>query len=90
MFAHTCTIFFERGIARPETKEISSLSCEEAPDESIVITLFEVEATPAAIEVGRAASLYSHIISEIREGKKKCLYARKYYGHPLIWISEFV
>lgn len=58
MFAHTCTIFFERGIARPETNEISSLSCEEAPDESIIITLFEVEATPAAIKVRTAHDYY--------------------------------
>lgn len=46
MFAHTAPIFFERGIARLDTLEISSLSCEEAPDCSIVVAVFDVPNTP--------------------------------------------
>lgn len=36
-------IFFERGIAKPETKEISSLSVEPCEGESLVVTVFEIE-----------------------------------------------
>jgi hypothetical protein len=50
VFAHACDIFFTRGIARPETKEISSLSVEEHHESEIVVTLFEIEATPDSIE----------------------------------------
>jgi hypothetical protein len=46
IFAHTASVFFVRGIARPETGEISSLSCEECAGEQIVVTLFEMESTP--------------------------------------------
>mmetsp|Transcript_69011 Transcript_69011/g.218260 ORF Transcript_69011/g.218260 Transcript_69011/m.218260 type:complete len:297 (+) Transcript_69011:155-1045(+) len=49
VFAHTAPIFFERGIARMDTKEISSLSVEPCEGESIVVSLFEVEATEASI-----------------------------------------
>ncbi len=51
VFAHACDIFFERGIARPETKEISSLSVEPHPDSEIIVTLFEIDASdPDAIK----------------------------------------
>ncbi|KAI7843079.1 hypothetical protein COHA_003250 [Chlorella ohadii] len=49
VFAHQCDIFFARGIARPETREVSSLSVEEHPSSEIIVTLFEVEASPASI-----------------------------------------
>jgi hypothetical protein len=45
VFAHSCSIFFERGIARPETAEISSLSVEPHPDFEILVTLFEIDAS---------------------------------------------
>lgn len=44
-----CNIFFARGIARPETREVSSLSVEEHEGAEIVVSLFEVGASPAAI-----------------------------------------
>lgn len=50
VFAHACDIFFERGIARPETGEISSLSVEEHPDSELIVTLFEINATPESIQ----------------------------------------
>ncbi|KAJ6889777.1 hypothetical protein NC651_023502 [Populus alba x Populus x berolinensis] len=43
VFAHVAPIFFERGIAKPETKEISSLSVEPCEGESLVVTVFEIE-----------------------------------------------
>ncbi|XP_073284092.1 uncharacterized protein [Primulina huaijiensis] len=45
VFAHVAPIFFERGIALPETKEISSLSVEPCEAESLVITIFEIQRT---------------------------------------------
>ncbi|KAI3429602.1 hypothetical protein D9Q98_005688 [Chlorella vulgaris] len=49
VFTHQCNIFFARGIARPETREVSSLSVEEHEGAEIVVSLFEVAASPAAI-----------------------------------------
>ncbi|KAL0393293.1 UNVERIFIED_CONTAM: hypothetical protein Sradi_2552100 [Sesamum radiatum] len=42
VFAHVAPIFFERGIAKPETKEISSLSVEPCESETLVVTTFEI------------------------------------------------
>lgn len=52
VFAHLAPIFFERGIARPETKEVSSLSVEPHDGESIVVSVFEIAQSevPAFIE----------------------------------------
>ena len=50
VFAHTTAIFHARGVARPATREVASLSVEPAPRGSppLAVSLFEVEATPAA------------------------------------------
>lgn len=52
MFAHVAPIFFERGIAKPETKEISSLSVEPCEGESLIVTVFEIKKSeiPSYIE----------------------------------------
>ncbi|XP_048320978.2 uncharacterized protein LOC107433258 [Ziziphus jujuba] len=52
IFAHVTPIFFERGIARPETKEISSLSAEPCEGESLIVTVFEIKKSeiPAYLE----------------------------------------
>lgn len=42
VFAHTAPIFFERGIANPETKEISSLSVEPCEGETLIVTVFSI------------------------------------------------
>ena len=43
VFQHPTTIFFERGIARPATKEISSLSAEPAPASvGFAVATFEI------------------------------------------------
>ncbi|KAL6757989.1 hypothetical protein V8C86DRAFT_2609319 [Haematococcus lacustris] len=42
VFAHTADIFFTRGIARPDTGEISSLSLEPCPGSSVVVSLFQL------------------------------------------------
>lgn len=51
MFAHTCDIFLARGIANLETLEMSSLSVEEAEGHEVLVTLFEIRATPQNIQV---------------------------------------
>ncbi|XP_015900009.3 uncharacterized protein LOC107433257 [Ziziphus jujuba] len=43
VFAHVTPVFLERGIARPETKEISGLSVEPCEGESLTVTVFEIE-----------------------------------------------
>lgn len=50
VFAHACDIFFDRGIAKIETGEYSSLSVEEHPSSEILVTMFEIEATSQSIE----------------------------------------
>ncbi|GMN63400.1 hypothetical protein TIFTF001_032480 [Ficus carica] len=52
VFAHVAPIFFERGIAKPETKEISSLSVEPCEGESLIVTVFEIQKSdiPAFLE----------------------------------------
>ncbi|KAK8965794.1 hypothetical protein KSP40_PGU022416 [Platanthera guangdongensis] len=42
VFAHVAPIFYERGIAKEETKEISSLSVEPYDGESLLVTVFEI------------------------------------------------
>ncbi|XP_054806934.1 uncharacterized protein LOC129309389 [Prosopis cineraria] len=42
VFAHVAPVFFERGIAKPETEEISSLSVEPCAGETLVVTVFEI------------------------------------------------
>ncbi|XP_024996566.1 uncharacterized protein LOC112529491 [Cynara cardunculus var. scolymus] len=52
VFAHVAPIFFERGIAKPETKEVSSLSVEPCEGESLIVTVFEIKKSeiPSYIE----------------------------------------
>lgn len=52
VFAHAAPIFFERGIAKPETKEISSSSVEPCEGETLIVTLFEIQRSeiPAFIQ----------------------------------------
>eukprot|EP00892_Ulva_mutabilis_P011556 jgi/Ulvmu1/8773/UM048_0028.1 len=50
VFGHVTPFFFKAGIARPDTKEMASLSVERGtPDDSIVVAVFEIPKTPAAV-----------------------------------------
>ena len=54
---HTCcshaALFVESwGIGNTATREQASMSCEPSPGHSLLISLFEVPADPAALEVG--------------------------------------
>ncbi|KAF3456280.1 hypothetical protein FNV43_RR00930 [Rhamnella rubrinervis] len=52
VFAHAAPGFFKRGVAKPETKEISSLSVELCEGESLIVSVFEIKKSeiPAFIE----------------------------------------
>ncbi|KAK3016351.1 hypothetical protein RJ639_005735, partial [Escallonia herrerae] len=53
VFAHVAPIFFDRGIAIAETKEISSLSVEPFEGETLLVTVFEIqrsEVLPEALD----------------------------------------
>jgi hypothetical protein len=51
VFAHTADVFYARGIARPETGEVSSLSCEPTGGGGeLVVALFEVPFSPEAVK----------------------------------------
>ncbi|XP_028552645.1 uncharacterized protein LOC110104004 isoform X4 [Dendrobium catenatum] len=52
VFAHIAPIFYERGIAKEETKEVSSLSVEPCEGEGLIVTVFEI----ARSERGRMSS----------------------------------
>ncbi|KAJ8631607.1 hypothetical protein MRB53_024930 [Persea americana] len=42
VFGHAAPVFFDRGIAKQETGEISSLSVEPCQGETLIITVFEI------------------------------------------------
>ncbi|GER30563.1 hypothetical protein STAS_06508 [Striga asiatica] len=42
VFAHVSPVFFRLGVAKPETKEISSLSLEPCEGENVVVTTFQI------------------------------------------------
>ena len=51
VFAHSAAVFHERGIARTDTNEVGSLSCEEHEGQDLLMTVFEVPATEQTFQV---------------------------------------
>lgn len=43
IFAHVAPVFFDRGIANPQTKEMSSLSVEPFEGETLIVTVFGIK-----------------------------------------------
>lgn len=43
IFAHVAPVFFDRGIANPQTKEMSSLSVEPCEGETLIVTVFGIK-----------------------------------------------
>ena len=74
VFAHTAAVFFQRGIARPETGEISSLSCEPSVGREIVVSVFEVPFTPSAVQASSTQQhvIYPSIYALIQQSKQSC------------------
>ncbi|ERN04323.1 hypothetical protein AMTR_s00077p00192030 [Amborella trichopoda] len=51
--AHTSAVFYDRGIANVDTKEISSLSVEPCPGEHLIVTVFELKKSEVASFMAR-------------------------------------
>lgn len=70
VFAHVAPIFFERGIAKPETKEISSLSVEPCEGEELIVTVFEIEKSEVPSFMERELEFrFLAVLPETLEGK---------------------
>lgn len=70
VFAHVAPIFFERGIAKPETKEISSLSVEPCEGEELIVTVFEIQESEVPSYIARELEFrFLAVLPETLEGK---------------------
>uniref|UniRef100_A0A7S0RCX3 Gamma-glutamylcyclotransferase n=1 Tax=Pyramimonas obovata TaxID=1411642 RepID=A0A7S0RCX3_9CHLO len=69
VFAHCAPIFFERGIARLDTREMSSLSTEKCEGASFIATMFEIpmEDYPA-LEQREAEFILAPVFAETLDG----------------------
>uniref|UniRef100_A0A9I9DPQ8 Uncharacterized protein n=1 Tax=Cucumis melo TaxID=3656 RepID=A0A9I9DPQ8_CUCME len=101
-FGHVAPIFFERGIAKPETKEISSLCSEPCEGENIIITVFEIkksEVLPETLDgkiYDKPAVLCSRYTDEeffqVRCKGNKDIYFHHYGRHNIdkIWRDDIL
>lgn len=70
VFAHVAPIFFERGIAKPETKEISSLSVESCEGETVIVTVFEIQKSEIPAFIRREHEFrFLAVLPETLDGK---------------------
>lgn len=56
VFAHCADIFYARGIAKPDTGEVSSLSCEPCEGQELVVAVFEVSGNESFVQVLRCCA----------------------------------
>ncbi|KHN20797.1 hypothetical protein glysoja_037397 [Glycine soja] len=70
VFAHVAPVFFERGIAKPETMEISSLSVEPCEGETLVVTVFEIRKSEIPDFIKREVEFrFLAVLPETLDGK---------------------
>ncbi|CAN6878339.1 unnamed protein product [Brassica oleracea] len=70
VFAHSAPIFFERGIANLQTKEISSLSVEPCEGENLVVSVFEINQTEIPAFIQRELEFrFLAVVPETLQGK---------------------
>ncbi|KAK1591770.1 hypothetical protein Q3G72_013381 [Acer saccharum] len=70
VYAHAAPIFFERGIAKPETMEISSLSVEPCEGETLIVTVFEIQKAEIPAFIKREHEFrFLAVIPETLDGK---------------------
>ncbi|WJX23486.1 hypothetical protein P8452_12691 [Trifolium repens] len=70
VFAHVAPVFFERGIAKPETMEISSLSVEPYEGETLVVTVFEIRKSEIPDFIKREVEFrFLAVLPETLDGK---------------------
>ncbi|KAL0538008.1 hypothetical protein IC582_027002 [Cucumis melo] len=81
-FGHVAPIFFERGIAKPETKEISSLCSEPCEGENIIITVFEIKKSEIPAFIQREIEFrFLIVLPETLDGK--------IYDKPAVLCSRY-
>uniref|UniRef100_A0A7N0URP9 Uncharacterized protein n=1 Tax=Kalanchoe fedtschenkoi TaxID=63787 RepID=A0A7N0URP9_KALFE len=82
VYAHVAPIFFERGIANPETKEISSLSVEPCEGETLIVTVFEIQISEIPSFIQRELEFrFLAVFLETLEGKP--------YEHPAVICARY-
>ncbi|KAK9724228.1 hypothetical protein RND81_05G057200 [Saponaria officinalis] len=82
VFAHVAPIFFERGIAKPETKEISSLSVEPCEGEDLIVTVFEIRESEVPSFMDRELEFrFLAVMPETLEGKP--------YTNPAVLCARY-
>ncbi|KAG6575087.1 hypothetical protein SDJN02_23825 [Cucurbita argyrosperma subsp. argyrosperma] len=70
VFGNVAPIFFERGIAKPETKEISSLCAEPCEGETITVTVFEIKKSEIPAFIQREIEFrFLAVLPETLDGK---------------------
>ncbi|GAV64172.1 hypothetical protein CFOL_v3_07690 [Cephalotus follicularis] len=70
LFAHVAPVFFQRGIANSQTKEISSLSVEPCEGETLIVTVFEIKISEIPAFIERELEFrFLAVLPETLEGK---------------------
>ncbi|KAK7303745.1 hypothetical protein RJT34_14658 [Clitoria ternatea] len=70
VFAHVAPVFFERGIAKAETMEISSLSVEPCEGETLLVTVFEIRKSEIPDFINREIEFrFLAVLLETLDGK---------------------
>ncbi|KAG7026329.1 hypothetical protein SDJN02_12830, partial [Cucurbita argyrosperma subsp. argyrosperma] len=70
LFGNVAPVFFERGIAKPETKEISSLCAEPCEGETIIVTVFEIKKSEIPAFIQREIEFrFLAVLPETLDGK---------------------
>ncbi|GAU46962.1 hypothetical protein TSUD_403120 [Trifolium subterraneum] len=83
VFAHVAPVFFERGIAKPETMEISSLSVEPCEGETLVVTVFEIRKSEIPDFIKREVEFrFLAVLPETLDGKS--------FDFPAVCVDHFV
>lgn len=82
VFAHAAPIFFERGIANIETREISSLSVEHCNGESLIVTVFEIQKSEIPSFIEREHEFrFLTVLPETLDGEQ--------YSNPAVLCARF-
>ncbi|XP_020523226.1 uncharacterized protein LOC18434692 isoform X2 [Amborella trichopoda] len=82
IYAHVAAFFYDRGIAKEDTKEISSMSTEPCPGGYLIITVFEVPKSEAVALMERESEFrYIVVIPEELDGKP--------FTHPAVLCARY-
>ncbi|KAK6161057.1 hypothetical protein DH2020_004438 [Rehmannia glutinosa] len=102
VFAHAAPIFFQLGIAKPGTKEISRLSLEPCEGESLLVTTFQIMRSEVTLETHNGLFHTSPVVLcacyrdeeyflHRCKGSKEIFYQRfGRYGIHKIWLDDIL